>query len=245
MASDAAELAAAFEALGSPEALCEDNLPNCVEWAQAGECGKNPSYMNNNCRLSCKQCAAKPKKTKRVKRDKQVRLASPASSLSLHAACSEHTPCPERCHGARAADKRALCHCMLRADAALATGCSIRTFYYFGLQAQSGKVNPDQAKQVAPDLVSPPGKDEATPGANKKAEGDAVSEPVLKPELKTASKPKTKGADGRREAAEARREAAQKVSPPRQLVRDAIAPMQMLNLLVCWPCLSGIMRQRR
>ncbi len=85
---------------------------------------------------------------------------------------------------------------------------------YAALQAESGKVNPDQAKQVAPDLVSPPGKDdEATAGEKKTAEGDAVSEPVLKPELKTASKPKTKGADGRREAAEARREAAQKVSP--------------------------------
>ena len=89
VAADAAELTAAFEALGSPEALCEDNLPNCVEWAQAGECGKNPSYMNNNCRLSCKQCAAKKpkKKAKRAKQDKQVRLTSIAgallSSLSL------------------------------------------------------------------------------------------------------------------------------------------------------------------
>ncbi len=83
VASDAAELAAAFEALGSPEALCEDNLPNCVEWAQAGECGKNPSYMNNNCRLSCKQCAAKPKKGKRAKRDKQARLTFTAGSWAI------------------------------------------------------------------------------------------------------------------------------------------------------------------
>jgi len=85
------------------------------------------------------------------------------------------------------------------------------------LQAQGGKVNPDQAKQVAPDLVSPPGKDDAAAG-EKKADGDAVSEPVLKPELKTASKPKTKGADGRREAAEARREAVQKVSPQQHVI---------------------------
>ena len=76
VASDAAELAAAFEALGTPEALCEDNLPNCVEWAQSGECAKNPSYMNNNCRLSCKQCAAKPRKGKQSKLRKQVRLIS-------------------------------------------------------------------------------------------------------------------------------------------------------------------------
>jgi len=89
VASDAAELAAAFEALGSPEALCEDNLPNCVEWAQAGECGKNPSYMNNNCRLSCKQCSAKPKKAKRVKRDKQVRRI-PTASLSAVLAQSSY-----------------------------------------------------------------------------------------------------------------------------------------------------------
>ena len=85
------------------------------------------------------------------------------------------------------------------------------------MQAQSGKVNPDQAKQVAPELVSPPGKGEATAG-EKKADTGVVSEPVLKPELKAASKPKTKGADGRREEAEARREAAQKVSRPQNVV---------------------------
>ena len=84
-------------------------------------------------------------------------------------------------------------------------------------QAQGGKVNPDQAKQLAPDLNAPPGKDEAT-AAEEKAGGEAVGEPVLKPELKAASKPKTKGADGRREAAEARREAAQKVSPSQHIV---------------------------
>lgn len=82
MAADAAELAAAFEALGTPEALCEDNLPNCVEWAQSGECSKNPSYMNSNCRLSCKQCAAKPK-AKRPKLDIKVRHSSFESGPQL------------------------------------------------------------------------------------------------------------------------------------------------------------------
>ena len=70
---------------------------------------------------------------------------------------------------------------------------------------QRDKANPKQDSQVAPDLVSKPGTEKS-----KDAEADAVSEPVLKPEIKAAAKPKTKGADGRREAAEARREAAKK-----------------------------------
>lgn len=80
-------------------------------------------------------------------------------------------------------------------------------------QAQSVKINPDQAKQVAPDLTSPPGTDDKT-ADDKKVDAETVSEPVLKPELKSASKPKTKGADGRREAAEARRLALLKVHIP-------------------------------
>ena len=71
MAADAAELAAAFEALGTPEALCEDDLPNCKEWAEGGECEKNPSYMNSNCRLSCHQCSVK-RTAKRRKKESTV-----------------------------------------------------------------------------------------------------------------------------------------------------------------------------
>ena len=73
---------------------------------------------------------------------------------------------------------------------------------------QRAKAQVKKDAQVAPDLVSKPGTDKG-----KDAASDAVSEPVLKPEIKAAAKPKTKGADGRREAAEARREAAKKARP--------------------------------
>lgn len=30
-----------------------DAHPQCAEWAQSGECTKNPDYMMSNCKLSC------------------------------------------------------------------------------------------------------------------------------------------------------------------------------------------------
>ena len=56
MAADAAELAAAFEELGTPDLLCDDNLPSCPEWAAAGECERNHGFMTAECRLSCDKC---------------------------------------------------------------------------------------------------------------------------------------------------------------------------------------------
>eukprot|EP00814_Leptocylindrus_danicus_P007095 CAMPEP_0116021144 /NCGR_PEP_ID=MMETSP0321-20121206/10212_1 /TAXON_ID=163516 /ORGANISM="Leptocylindrus danicus var. danicus, Strain B650" /LENGTH=455 /DNA_ID=CAMNT_0003491959 /DNA_START=156 /DNA_END=1520 /DNA_ORIENTATION=+ len=38
------------------DANCKDEDENCSEWADGGECEKNPGYMLNSCRLSCEQC---------------------------------------------------------------------------------------------------------------------------------------------------------------------------------------------
>jgi len=35
---------------------CVDDNDRCEEWASTGECEKNPAYMNDACKLSCKQC---------------------------------------------------------------------------------------------------------------------------------------------------------------------------------------------
>lgn len=36
------------------DAVTPDTNPNCREWANVGECDKNPGYMNINCATSCK-----------------------------------------------------------------------------------------------------------------------------------------------------------------------------------------------
>lgn len=48
---------AAFEQLGTPQIICDDNLPGCKEWAAVGECTKNLGFMDSECRLSCGKCA--------------------------------------------------------------------------------------------------------------------------------------------------------------------------------------------
>jgi hypothetical protein len=37
--------------------LCQDTSEQCGFWADAGECTKNPGYMNVNCRKSCELCS--------------------------------------------------------------------------------------------------------------------------------------------------------------------------------------------
>ncbi|XP_069936402.1 zinc metalloproteinase nas-13-like [Cherax quadricarinatus] len=39
----------------SPE-KCVDNSQYCDTWAKIGECGKNPTWMHVNCKMSCKKC---------------------------------------------------------------------------------------------------------------------------------------------------------------------------------------------
>ena len=38
---------------------CHDDSANCTAWASAGECGKNPNYMNYHCQKSCDTCQGK------------------------------------------------------------------------------------------------------------------------------------------------------------------------------------------
>ncbi|KAL1499036.1 hypothetical protein AB1Y20_013552 [Prymnesium parvum] len=37
---------------------CRDEHDGCVQWAQAGECDKNPSFMKTTCAVSCHSCPA-------------------------------------------------------------------------------------------------------------------------------------------------------------------------------------------
>jgi len=39
-----------------PTQDCEDENNNCEDWANSGECSKNPGYMLQHCRFSCRQC---------------------------------------------------------------------------------------------------------------------------------------------------------------------------------------------
>merc|ERR1712226_358125 len=43
-----------------PVPSCDDASTNCASWAASGECTKNPSYMNVNCKKSCGQCPPAP-----------------------------------------------------------------------------------------------------------------------------------------------------------------------------------------
>ena len=41
---------------------CEDRHPNCPDFAAAGQCSANPSWMEENCKKSCesKRCDKEP-----------------------------------------------------------------------------------------------------------------------------------------------------------------------------------------
>jgi hypothetical protein len=43
-------------AQGLYSSMCTDGHDACEEWAQVGECVKNPSYMHVKCRASCNMC---------------------------------------------------------------------------------------------------------------------------------------------------------------------------------------------
>ena len=53
----AAPRASSFGRLEAAEsAECVDDDAGCAQWAVAGECQHNPSYMNSKCRRACRQC---------------------------------------------------------------------------------------------------------------------------------------------------------------------------------------------
>lgn len=37
---------------------CRDAESACSDWAEKGECNKNPGFMAKSCRLSCRLCTA-------------------------------------------------------------------------------------------------------------------------------------------------------------------------------------------
>ncbi len=41
-------------------AKCTDSQPKCQQWANRGECQKNPHYMNFECAASCNRCGSWP-----------------------------------------------------------------------------------------------------------------------------------------------------------------------------------------
>ena len=43
--------------------ICNDKVPDCANWARAGECTKNPSAMALQCPLSCSVCQFECKDT--------------------------------------------------------------------------------------------------------------------------------------------------------------------------------------
>ena len=43
-----------------PAEACNDTNPRCADWAQAGECTRNPSFMSSSCRRACGVCTLTP-----------------------------------------------------------------------------------------------------------------------------------------------------------------------------------------
>ena len=35
---------------------CVDENANCGYWSSRGECGRNPGYMHEHCKMSCRVC---------------------------------------------------------------------------------------------------------------------------------------------------------------------------------------------
>ena len=43
----------AMTPLSQPYRVIEDQLEECADWAERGECHRNPKYMQENCPASC------------------------------------------------------------------------------------------------------------------------------------------------------------------------------------------------
>ncbi len=48
------------------QTVYEDLLEECADWAELGECSKNPKYMKENCPASCMWQAAEDERTKQA-----------------------------------------------------------------------------------------------------------------------------------------------------------------------------------
>lgn len=93
-----------FQCFSNVAALfCEDEEPECPEWASNNECQRNPSYMLTHCRKSCRTCidghAGTPQRATTVDADRVVRkLADTAwyiqsRNLSTQNCRNHHAEC--------------------------------------------------------------------------------------------------------------------------------------------------------
>ncbi len=60
---------------------CVDNAETCATWADAGECEKNPTFMNRECRYSCNGCSEDDAAAAAPKRDPGCADKSPDCGL--------------------------------------------------------------------------------------------------------------------------------------------------------------------
>lgn len=56
--------------------VIEDKLEECADWAEQGECSKNPRYMEENCPASCKWQASEDERTKKAIEEKLENIES-------------------------------------------------------------------------------------------------------------------------------------------------------------------------
>ena len=68
---------------------CADSLPNCGQWAKAGECTANPGFMMGSCPRACGKYDAAPLPagpiSKRIARGTSRHISRRPSDLSRHA----------------------------------------------------------------------------------------------------------------------------------------------------------------
>lgn len=60
-----------------PAATCEDKATQCKQWANSGECQRNPTFMHDECALSCGRC--------------RLKKAAPAAEATVPASEAEPT----------------------------------------------------------------------------------------------------------------------------------------------------------
>lgn len=74
-----------ISSLPRSSAGCEDQYPQCQNWAQNGECTINPEFMLYSCAQSCSACALNPSDKFRITQIYNTRTPTQ---------CPHHTPYP-------------------------------------------------------------------------------------------------------------------------------------------------------
>lgn len=71
--------------------LHEDLLEECADWAEVGECTKNPKYMKENCPASCMWQASEDERTKQAIGKRFISTMISVDSFTSQI-CVVHTP---------------------------------------------------------------------------------------------------------------------------------------------------------